>query len=151
MKTILDPTRIPLNLGFLWDTLKKTIALPEDKTTRVEAWAKKLMALKENTQEDLECFVGTLVSTAPAVWQAPLHYRNLQHALLISLKKGQNKLRSVSISHQLVRELNWWASGGMRANRISPWRPPTPTIQIWTATEYLSSTLNKLTDVKYGF
>ena len=89
----------------IWNILRKTITLPEDKTTRVEAWAKKLMALKKTTQEDLECFVGTLVSTTPAVWQAPLHYRNLQYALLISLKKGQNKFRSVSISHQIVREL----------------------------------------------
>ena len=77
VKTILDPTSTPLHLGFLWDTSKKTIALPEDKTTRVEAWAKKLMALKETTQEDLECFMGGLVSTALAVWQAPLNYRVL--------------------------------------------------------------------------
>ena len=90
------------------------------------------MALNKTTQENLECFVGTLVSTVPAVWQGPLHYRNLQCALLISLKKGRNPSRSVSISHQLVRELNWWASGGMRANRISPWCPPLPTLQIWT-------------------
>ena len=127
VKTILDPTRIPLHLGFLWDTLKKTIALPEDKTTRVEAWAKKLLALNKTTQEDLECFVGTLISTTPAVWQAPLHYRALQCSLLISLKKGWSKSRSVRISHPcVVRELNWWASGGLRANRISPWRPPKP-------------------------
>ena len=86
VKTILDPTSIPTHLGFLWNTLRKTIALPEDKTTRVEAWVKKLMALKKTTQEDLECFVGTLVSTVPAVWQGPLHYRNLQRTLLISLK-----------------------------------------------------------------
>ena len=37
MKTILEPTGIPLHLGFLWDTLRKSIALPKDKTTRVEA------------------------------------------------------------------------------------------------------------------
>ena len=47
------------------------------------------MALNKTTQKDLECFVGTLVSTALAVWQAPLHYRNLQCALLISLIKGK--------------------------------------------------------------
>ena len=46
VKTILEQTRIPLHLGFLWNTLEKTITLPEDKTTRVEAWAKDLMALK---------------------------------------------------------------------------------------------------------
>ena len=120
VKTILDPTSIPIHLGFLWDTLRKTVTLPKDKTTRVEAWAKNLMALKKTTQENLECFVGTLVSTVPAVWQGPLHYRNLQRALLISLKQGRNPSKSVRISHYLVRELNWWASGGMRANRISP-------------------------------
>ena len=88
VKTILDPTIIPIHLGFLWDTSRKTITLSEDKTTLVEVCAKNLMALNKTTQEDLECFVGTLVSTALAVWQAPLHYRNLQCALLISLKKG---------------------------------------------------------------
>ena len=97
----------------------------------MEARAKQLMAVKETTQETLECFVGTLVSTVPAVWKGPLHYRGLQCALLISLKKGRDTKRRISISHQLVRELNWWASGGMRANRISPWRPPIPTLQIW--------------------
>ena len=30
VKTILEPTGIPLHLGFLWDTLRKTIALPKD-------------------------------------------------------------------------------------------------------------------------
>ena len=90
------------------------------------------MAVKETIQETLECFVGTLVSTVLAVWKGPLHYKGLQLALLHSLKKGQSKLRRISISYQLLRELNWWASGGMRANRISPWHPPIPTLQIWT-------------------
>ena len=54
VKTILDPTNTPTHLGFLWDTSRKTITLPEDKTTRVEAWAKYLMALNETTQETLE-------------------------------------------------------------------------------------------------
>ena len=133
VKTILDPTSIPLHLEFLWDTSNKTVALPEDKTIRVEAWAKDLMALNKTTQGNLECFMGTLVSTVPAVWQGPLHYRNLQCTLLISLKQGRNPSRSVRISHPCVeRELDWWASGGMRANRVSPWCSPTPTLQIWT-------------------
>ena len=107
VKTILDPTGIPLHLGFLWDTLKKTIALPEDKTTRVEAWAKKLLAVNKTTQENLECFVGTLISTTPAVWQAPLHYSDLQRLFIISLKGGIYKSKSVRISHpSIVTEMN---------------------------------------------
>ena len=86
VKTILEPTGIPLHLGFLWDTLRKTIALPKDKTTWVEAWAKKLLAVNKTTQENLECFVGTLIRTTPAVWKAPLHYRALKRSLVISLK-----------------------------------------------------------------
>ena len=72
VKTILDPTSTPTHLGFLWDTSRKTIALPEDKTTRVEARVKQLMAVKETTQKTLECFVGTLVSTVPAVWKVKI-------------------------------------------------------------------------------
>ena len=72
VKMILEPTGISLHLGFLWDTLRKTITLPEDKTTRLEAWAKKLLAVNKTTQENLECFVGTLISTTPAVWNGPL-------------------------------------------------------------------------------
>ena len=70
MKTILDPRRTPIHLSFLWDTVGKTIALPDDTTTRVESWAKALLANKKTTQEDLECFVGNLVNTQPAVWKA---------------------------------------------------------------------------------
>ena len=91
--------------------MEKTITLPEDKTTWVEAWAKKLLAVNKTTQENLECFVGTLISTTPAVWKAPLHYRALQRSLIISLKGGRSKTKSVRISHPIiVRELNWLAS-----------------------------------------
>ena len=31
----------------------------------------------------------------------------------------------------VVIELEYWASGGLRANRISPWGPPKPTLHIW--------------------
>ena len=76
-----------------------TIALPKDKTTQVEAWAKKLLAVNKTTQENLECFVGTLISTTPAVWKTPLHYRALQRSLIISLKGCRSKSKSVQTSH----------------------------------------------------
>lgn len=49
VKKILEPTQILLHLGFLWDTMGKTIALPEDKTTQVEGWALKLRAVDFTT------------------------------------------------------------------------------------------------------
>ena len=127
----IEPTGIPLHLGFLWDTLRKTIALPEDKTTRVEGWAKKLLAVNKTIQENLECFVETLISTTPAVWKALIHYWALQRSLIISLKGGRSKSRIVWISRpSVVRELEWWAFKGLRANGISPWCQPKPTLHI---------------------
>ena len=49
VKKILEPTRILLNLGFLWNPMRKTNALPENKTTWVEAWAKKLLPVNKTT------------------------------------------------------------------------------------------------------
>ena len=78
VKTFFDPPWAPIHLCFLWDTLEGTVALPEDKTTQVETWAKKLLVAGSTTQEELESFVGTLISTPMVVWKASLHLRYLQ-------------------------------------------------------------------------
>ena len=62
VQTFLDPTWELIHLDFLWDTLEGTAFLPEDKTTQVETLAKKLLVVQLTTQEELECFVGTLIS-----------------------------------------------------------------------------------------
>ena len=112
--------------------MRKSIAFPEDKTTTLEAWAKKLLYEKKTTQDNMEFIVGTLISTTPTVWKAHLHYRALQRFLIISLKGGRNKSKGVHISYPcVVRELEWGALRGLRANSISPWLPPKPLINIW--------------------
>ena len=63
MNTFIDPTLTPIYLGFLWDTVEGTVALPVDKTTWVVIWAKKLLAVGFTTQEELESFVNTLINT----------------------------------------------------------------------------------------
>ena len=76
--------------------------------------------------------MGTLNSTTPAVWKAPLHYRALQRTLLHSLRIGRKSRRSVLFSHLDLRDLEWWASGDLRANNVSLWRHPHPTLHIWS-------------------
>ena len=39
-KTVLVPTQTPLHLGFLFNSVDKTIAIPEDKITRLVNWVK---------------------------------------------------------------------------------------------------------------
>ena len=97
-----------------------TVSLPEDKTTQVEIWAKKLLAIGSITQDDLQSVVGTLISTHMAVWKAPLHLRYLQRMLLSSLKPGRKANRSIQISQEMHIDFKWWALGGLRSNRVSP-------------------------------
>ena len=52
-----------------------SITLPDDKTIRVEILGKVLIVRWSTTQESLESFVGTLISTNTAVKQTLLHFR----------------------------------------------------------------------------
>ena len=50
-KTVLEPTQIPLHLGFLWDTVQGTIVLPEEKTSRLVDWTSKLLQVQSTNLE----------------------------------------------------------------------------------------------------
>ena len=80
-KTFLEPTQTHVHLGFLFDSINKTIAIPEDKITKLVTWVKSLLASAVTTQAQLESLVGTLVSVVPACPLAPLHYRVMQRVL----------------------------------------------------------------------
>ena len=60
IKTILEPTWIPLPLGFPGNTLEKTIVLPEDIITRMEAWAKETPCCEQNHPGEPWMFCGNL-------------------------------------------------------------------------------------------
>ena len=70
-KTVLEPTQIPLHLGFLWDTVQGTIVLPEEKTYRLVDWTSKILQAMYTTQGELESLVGTMISVTPAVGSLP--------------------------------------------------------------------------------
>ena len=70
--------------------------------------------------------------SSPAVWKAPFHDRALQKSLIISLKGERNKYECPDLSPLWSEKLEWWASGGLRTNRISLWCPPKPTLHIWS-------------------
>ena len=63
----MDPSWTSIHLGFLWETSEGTVALPEDKTIRVEEWTRMLLESVSTTHEDPESLVGTLISTHTAV------------------------------------------------------------------------------------
>ena len=42
-KTFIDPIWTLIYFDFYWDSMEGTLALPEDKTTRMETWTKKFL------------------------------------------------------------------------------------------------------------
>lgn len=66
MKSFLDTTWTLIHFGFNRIS-RKRLSLSEEKTTQLETWAKKLLASRFTTQDELEIFVGAFISTTPAV------------------------------------------------------------------------------------
>ena len=133
-KTILEPTQTPVHLGFLFNSLNKTIAIPEDKIVRLVTWTKSLLASPVATQMQLESLVGMMVSVLPACPLAPLHYKALQRVLLGSLISGRKQSKLVSLgSLQVKKDLRWWSSdSGFQGNSIVTWTPPKPNVHVWS-------------------
>ena len=133
-KTILEPTQTPVHLGFLFNSLNKTIAIPEDRIVRLVAWTKSLLASPVTSQAQLESLVGTIVSVLPACPVAPLHYRALQRVLLRSLRSGRKQSKQVSLHTTLVKyDLRWWCkASGFRGNSTVTWTPPKANVHVWS-------------------
>ena len=133
-KTVLEPTQTPVHLGFLFDSTNKTIAIPEDKITKLVTWVKTLLASAVTTQAVLESLVGTMVSVVPACPLAPLHYRGLQRVLLRSLRSGRDKTKLVFLHSNAVKiDLCWWCkNSGFHGNSIVTWSPPKANIHVWS-------------------
>ena len=133
-KTILEATQTPVNLGFLFDSSNKTIAIPEDKIERLVTWTKSLLASSVTMQAKLESLVGSMVSVLPSCPLAPLYYRALQRVLLKSLRSGRRESKIVYLSTaDVVCDLKWWCiDTGFRGNSVSSWSPPKPDVHVWS-------------------
>ena len=133
-KTILEPTQTPIHLGFLFNSLNKIIAIPEDKIMRLVTWTKSLLASPVTSQAQLESLVGTMISVMPACPLAPLHYRALQRVLLRSLRSGRMQSKPVSLlSIQVQADLVWWCKrSGFQSNTTVTWTPPKANVHVWS-------------------
>ena len=59
----LDSTLTPIHLGFILNTMERTIASTVDRSTQVETWVKNLIVYSTPTQVSLESLLGTLITT----------------------------------------------------------------------------------------
>ena len=108
-KSILDPRRELVFLGFVVNSVKMTLALTPEKRIKIRELAKEMMVKKRPTIREVARLVGNLVATSEAVPLAPLYYRKLEKDKAKALKrvKGNHKAR-MTLTFEALGDLSWW-------------------------------------------
>jgi len=115
-KSLLIPGQELEILGFLLDTKRMTIALPQKKLHALMREARKMMNQEETTVRELAHLLGMMVAAHPAILLAPLHYQNLERARLSTLRNGGSYNSMVRLSLDLKSDLSWWTTNPIGSN-----------------------------------
>ena len=130
-KSDLIPSQRVTYLGFEFDSVEMTVSLPMAKVEKIGALVRKVINAGSLSVKDLQCLMGSLESTRPAVRVAPLHYRKTQALLVTATKKKWPMKKVLKISELVKVELTWW-SQSLPSFRSSPMRDPPAEISIWS-------------------
>lgn len=108
-KCVWTPTQTIEYLGFLINSVKMTISLPDDKLHKIKKECRHLYNKRRATARELAHLIGLLSSTIPAVSVAPLHYRALQRLRhrILSISAGNYDHRA-EITEEAKEDLIWW-------------------------------------------
>ena len=105
-KSILSPSQKIEHLGFNWDSVDMTVALPARKIHKMSSWASAVLATGGCTKKELRSFLGTAESTRPAAEEGALHYRHLQ--ALQRSARSEPGARFLSLTRGARMDLLWW-------------------------------------------
>ncbi|CAH2086588.1 unnamed protein product [Euphydryas editha] len=98
-------------LGFLFDSKKFIITLPQEKRLSIENTLKKFISLKYCKIRELAQVTGLLVSACPAIDYGFLHTKELERQKYLYLNKFQNNYeKTMPLSDKLKPDFMWWLS-----------------------------------------
>ena len=96
-------------LGFVLDSKSMTIKLTAERINKVIELGKSLLNRRNIVIRELAAYIGTLVSTFPAVTYGPLFYRYLENDKTQSLKKSCGNFEGAAyLSEESRKEIMWW-------------------------------------------
>ena len=93
-KSVLESTQELTFLGFILNSRKRELKLPQEKVALIKKEARSLLAWREVSPRDLARFIGKLSAAILAVYPAPLHYCSLQqlkHQVLRALTTSSSR------------------------------------------------------------
>ena len=117
-KSVLVPSQTQEFLGFLFDSQKMEIQVPQGKIKQLHVRIKQ--ALKEtHSCRWIAALIGKMTALIPAVGEALLHVRFLQRDLAQSLQGRQSRWESeCPLSADARKELTWWQSDPLVARGL---------------------------------
>jgi len=119
-KSQLVPSQSVKYLGFIFNSQKLTIELPETKVRSLKQKCEHSLTIAISIQELAE-LVGHLNSATPAIKYSPLYIRELENLKINQLRKSNgNYLATVSLSSRSHEDLRWWIRALEKPYQIIP-------------------------------
>ena len=129
-KSFLVPTQSLTFLGLSIDSQTMSLSLPEKKILNIQNKCQRLIRNPTASARTVASLIGTLEAARPAIWQAPLHYRQLQIQVIKSLQASQDNYETLmSLNSKAHTELQWWLHNIATVNG-STINPPAPELYI---------------------
>ena len=117
-------------LGLSIDSQTMSLSLPEKKILDIQNKCQSLIRNPTTSARAVASLIGTLEAARPAIWQAPLHYRQLQIQLIKSLRASRDNYETLmSLNSNARTELQWWLHNITTVNG-STINPPAPELYI---------------------
>jgi len=109
-KSQLQPVQRIQYLGFLIDSQDRRILLSEERISQIAGACQR--ACQEGTLSirELARLIGRLTATLPAIFPAPMWYRELQRLKNQALQQSHSFETLVTLTEEAILELNWWST-----------------------------------------
>lgn len=108
-KSNLEPRQECKFLGFIINSQKMTLKLPESKALNIKQKAELILKIKRIKIREFARFLGSLTAACPAVTYGWLHTKTLERARYLALLGNNEDYDSyMTISNDLHYDLTWW-------------------------------------------
>lgn len=108
-KSRLIPSRKCQHLGFIFDTVKVEMTLPDDRVNKILTACKNILRKTFCSILTFAKVLGMLVAACPAVKYGWMHTKILERVKFLALLDSQgNYSKQMKIGNKVIDELNWW-------------------------------------------
>ena len=115
-ESVTRPDQVMEFLGFVLNSNRMSISLPNQKLRSLQSAASKLKHQGSGPVRQLAQVLGMMVVAHSAILPVPLHFRYLERARARPLKKGLAYEIQLEVSHGMETDLIWWIEEAGRYN-----------------------------------